>query len=36
VNLLFVDRWGQYMLAAAATSQVIGAALLWKIVRIKV
>ena len=36
VKLLFVDRWGQYMLATAATLQVIGAALLWWIVRIKV
>jgi tight adherence protein B len=36
VNLLFVDRWGQYLLAAAASLQVIGAAVLWRIVRIKV
>jgi tight adherence protein B len=36
VKLLFVDRWGQYMLATAASLQVIGAALLWWIVRIKV
>jgi tight adherence protein B len=35
-NLLFVDRLGKYMLAAAATLQVIGAAVLWKIVKIKV
>ncbi|MBZ5670482.1 MAG: type II secretion system F family protein [Acidobacteriia bacterium] len=36
VKVLFVDRWGQYMLAMAAGLQVIGAALLWWIVRIKV
>jgi tight adherence protein B len=36
VNLLFVDRWGQYMLTTAAGLQVIGATLLWRIVRIKV
>ena len=36
VDLLFVDRMGKYMLAAAAVLQVIGAAVLWKIVKIKV
>jgi tight adherence protein B len=36
VHLLFVDRLGKYMLAAAATLQVIGAAVLWRIVKIKV
>jgi len=36
VNLLFVNRMGKYMLAAAAGLQVIGAAVLWKIVQIKV
>jgi tight adherence protein B len=36
VNLLFVNRMGKYMLAIAAGLQVIGAAVLWKIVKIKV
>jgi tight adherence protein B len=36
VNLLFVDRLGKYMLAAAVVLQMIGAAVLWKIVKIKV
>jgi tight adherence protein B len=36
VDLLFVDHLGRYMLLFAATLQVIGAAVLWKIVRIKV
>ena len=36
VNVLFLDPWGRNMLVAAACMQVMGAALLWKIVRIHV
>jgi len=36
VNLLFIDRLGQYMLSLAAALQLIGGLLLWKIVKIKV
>jgi tight adherence protein B len=36
VNLLFTDPWGPYMLGGAATLQVIGSILLWKIVNIEV
>ncbi len=36
INVLFTDRWGQYMLAMAACMQLIGATMLWKIVRINV
>jgi tight adherence protein B len=36
INVLFVDRWGQNMLIAAACLQALGAALLWKIVHVKV
>ena len=36
VDLLFIDRLGRYMLVLAATLQVIGSAILWKIVKIKV
>lgn len=36
VNLLFTDPWGTYMLIGAALMQIIGAALLWKIVSIEV
>jgi tight adherence protein B len=36
VNLLFTDAWGPYMLGGAAILQVIGSAMLWKIVNIEV
>jgi len=36
VNLLFNDRWGQYMLAGGAALQLLGSFILWKIVQIKV
>lgn len=36
VNLLFDDPWGPIMLGVAASLQVIGSALLWKIVNIEV
>jgi len=36
ISLLFNDPWGVYMLSAAAALQVIGAFLLWKIVKIRV
>jgi len=35
-NLLFTDPMGPYMLAGAAVLQVVGSALLWKIVHIEV
>jgi tight adherence protein B len=36
VSLLFTDPWGSYMLGGAALMQIIGSALLWKIVSIEV
>ena len=36
IGLLVTDPWGPYMLGAAATLQVIGSAMLWKIVNIEV
>jgi len=36
VGVLFTDAWGPYMLAGAISLQVLGAALLWRIVNIKV
>lgn len=36
VKLLFTDSWGPYMLGGAAILQIIGSALLWKIVNIEV
>ncbi|HZO98759.1 MAG TPA: type II secretion system F family protein [Terriglobia bacterium] len=36
IQLLFDDPWGPYMLATAATLQVIGSIALWKIVHIEV
>jgi len=36
VNVLFADPWGQFALSAAATLQILGALLLWKIVHIEV
>ena len=35
-NVLFLDPWGRSMLIAAACMQLMGAVLLWKIVRINV
>lgn len=36
IRLLFEDVWGPYMLGVAATLQIIGSAILWKIVHIEV
>ncbi len=36
VRILFTDAWGPYMLAIAAILQIIGSAILWKIVHIEV
>jgi tight adherence protein B len=36
IQLLFTDPWGPYMLGVAATLQLIGSAILWKIVHIEV
>lgn len=36
VRLLFEDAWGPYMLGVAATLQIIGSIILWKIVDIEV
>ena len=36
VNVLFVDRMGQLMLIMAAVMQVLGAIIVWRIVKIKV
>jgi tight adherence protein B len=36
IGLLFTDPWGPYMLGGAAILQVVGSALLWKIVNIAV
>jgi tight adherence protein B len=36
VGLLFTDPWGPYMLGAAAMLQIVGSAMLWKIVNIEV
>lgn len=36
IRLLFTDPWGPYMLGTAATLQVLGSVILWKIVNIEV
>ena len=36
VGLLFTDPWGPYMLMGAATLQILGSIMLWKIVHIEV
>jgi Flp pilus assembly protein TadB len=36
VNVLFTDPMGLYLLGGAALLQVIGSALLWKVVHIQV
>ena len=36
IRLLFTDPWGPYMLGTAATLQVVGSVILWKIVHIEV
>lgn len=36
IRLLFTDPWGPYMLATAAFLQIVGSAMLWKIVHIEV
>jgi tight adherence protein B len=36
IGLLFTDRWGPYMLGGAAMLQIVGSAMLWKIVNIEV
>ena len=36
IGLLFADPWGPYMLGVAAMLQIVGSAMLWKIVNIEV
>jgi len=36
IRLLFEDPWGPYMLGVAATLQILGSVILWKIVNIEV
>jgi len=36
IGLLFTDPWGPYMLGGAAMLQIVGSAMLWKIVSIEV
>ncbi len=36
IRLLFTDPWGPYMLGVAATLQLLGSVILWKIVHIEV
>ena len=36
IGLLFTDPWGPYMLVGAGVMQIIGSALLWKIVNIEI
>jgi tight adherence protein B len=36
IGLLFTDVWGHYMLGVAATMQIVGCLMLWKLVQTKV